>query len=320
MNPKYLFFIVNFVVSMHGIMGDRCRNEPSCKVQKVHGMKSADCYKLDLKHIPKCLTEDAEIIDLSYNRIREIKADDLRKFKYLKFLYLAENMITNIESESLADKTNLQALDLSYNAFSQTLPEVIFHLPSLKNLYLSQNQNINIIDIIHAATPITSPLVLLDISHNKYSDIQTLPNLGIVPTLLVYNVSGMDFTMTFADVAGLCNLHSFVLDNSTVYFEDPCDCWTMGKWLKDRNVNFIPFDCKRSVEDECSFEIPQMAEEVFSACKQQHAEQIFQEKLNTTLIVVGSILCIVFLSLLIIIYRIRKNRIRRREIKRRNFI
>lgn len=145
----------------------------------------------------------------------------------------------------LEDKDELQSLDLSLNALS-TLPSVIFQLPSLKRLYLSQNLNANIAELIDKVKPISSPLELLDLSFNE---IETLPDLGVMPHLIAYNISGNDVSNPeVRHFSGLCKLKFLYNSNFTSYFDDPCQCWNVQRWLIDRNVLFNKWECGRNVE------------------------------------------------------------------------
>ncbi|KAF2891609.1 hypothetical protein ILUMI_14564 [Ignelater luminosus] len=163
-------------------------------------------------------------------------------------LYLSDNMIIKLENSTFQDMDKLISLDLSINGLSK-LPPVIFHLPSLKRLYLSQNQNINIVETVEEASPITSPLESLDIGFN---DLETLPNLGIMPYLLLYNISGNNLdNMEIKDVAGLCNLKTLVNDNFTTYFTNPCDCWNIQRWLKEKKVKFMEMLCEVQTQGKC---------------------------------------------------------------------
>ncbi|CAH1974516.1 unnamed protein product [Acanthoscelides obtectus] len=121
-----------------------CRREVRCRISYTHRMKAADCFRKEFKEFPKCLPTDIEVLELTYNRIRTITRDDLSKFSYLKFLYLQDNLITELDDDVFSDMDELMTLDISINAL-RNIPATVFQLPSLKTLYLSQNRNINII-------------------------------------------------------------------------------------------------------------------------------------------------------------------------------
>lgn len=128
-----------------------------------------------------------QVLDLSVNRIKKIFKKDMQRYTSLKLLYLSDNTIVQIEEDAFDSNTNLQVLDLSLNPFSR-IPKGIFHLPSLRKLYLSASELLQIAEIVEEAKPITSPLEALDIS---MIDMKVLPDLGVMPHLLAYNVSNI---------------------------------------------------------------------------------------------------------------------------------
>lgn len=147
-------------------------------------------------------------------------------------------MISRIDDDAFEDN-DLTFLDLSLNSLLK-VPSQIFHLPSLEQLLLSKNLNMNVVEAVESAKPISSPLKVLDISYNELDE---LPDLGIMPYLIKYNISGNDANMSVRSLAGLCSLKQFVNNDSTLNFENPCDCWILQNWLKERGVRFTPFDC-----------------------------------------------------------------------------
>lgn len=172
--------------------------------------------------------------------MRKITKEDLSNYPNLQILYLTDNLLSKFENFTFEDMDDLIILDLSLNVISE-LPPDIFHLPSLRKLSLSQNQNAKIVDSINEASPITSPLEAIDISFN---DLKTLPNLGNMPHLLLYNITGNKLlNMKVKDIAGLCNLKTLA-NNSTMHFGNPCDCWNIQRWLEEREVNFVKMSCE----------------------------------------------------------------------------
>lgn len=148
-----------------------------------------------------------------------------------------------INEESFEGKDYLQILDLTLNGLTK-VPPVLFHLPSLQVLYLSQNLNMNIADAIEEAKPITSPLLRLDISYVMTEEPNELPDLGLIPTLEKYNISGNKvLSLKPKHFAGLCSLKILDKTNMSIHYEQPCDCWTINRWLKDRHVAFEDFVC-----------------------------------------------------------------------------
>lgn len=150
-------------------------------------------------------------------------------------------MISKIDDVTFEDQDSLETLDISLNGIVN-LPPLIFHLPNLRNLYISKNLNINLAETFEKARPIKSPLQRLDISQNE---LEALPDLGIVPTLVEYNISGNgEMLIRARDFAGLCNLRILDNNNVTGIFDSPCECWRVEKWLVARKVQFSSFLCE----------------------------------------------------------------------------
>ncbi|KAF5277200.1 hypothetical protein FQR65_LT03906 [Abscondita terminalis] len=295
----FFYFVVLFLPSE-----EKCAEDKVCVQMKTHGMLSADCYNKNIRTFPQCLRSDVEIIELSYNRIRKITKEELSRYRKLKMLYLADNLLTHMENSTFEDLSGLMSLDLSLNGISH-LPPVVFHLPSLKRLYLSQNQNINIIEVVEETKPITSPLETLDISFNE---LETLPNFGVMPNLWLYNISGNNLvSMKLRDVAGFCNLKKLANSNFTAYFDDPCDCWNLQTWLEDRNVNFTKIRCDVKKES-CPYTVSHEDLALYDSCL-SHLEKVSQKSsLIKIAIAVGVVIIVVLLIIVYLLYRYRKNK------------
>lgn len=149
-------------------------------------------------------------------------------------------MISRIDDDAFDNSQRLEILDLSFNGLTN-LPPQVFELPSLSKLFLSQNGNMNLAEVIEISKPIQSPLVYIDIGFNE---LEALPDFGVMPFLVKLNVSGNDYMkVDIRPFSGLCNLKYFINHNMTVVFDDPCDCWTLERWLKDRRVYFSSLEC-----------------------------------------------------------------------------
>lgn len=153
-------------------------------------------------------------------------------------------MIMNVDENAFDGKTSLEILDISSNSFVK-IPPNIFNLPSLNKLYFSHNQNTNIVQDIANLKPILSPLIYLELA---FDDLPELPDLGLLPTLLYFNITGnAHIKLNASRFAGICNLKVFYNNNTTVIFDDPCECWTLQRWLEGRDVEFYPFNCLNNI-------------------------------------------------------------------------
>ncbi|CAH1974514.1 unnamed protein product [Acanthoscelides obtectus] len=278
-----------------------CRREVRCRISYTHRMKAADCFRKEFKEFPKCLPTDIEVLELTYNRIRTITRDDLSKFSYLKFLYLQDNLITELDDDVFSDMDELMTLDISINAL-RNIPATVFQLPSLKTLYLSQNRNINIIDALEGVKPINSPLTQVDISYTTpKDDVVEFPDFGPMPFLASLNISGNQYySVKPKHFVGLCRLQKLVTDNVTIDFDTVCDCWTVNKWLMDMEVRFTPFHCSGSRNKCVDITIAEEDLKVFKQCNAVIEEIQRQHKMYQ--LSVGLIAFFIILLLSITLY------------------
>ncbi|KRT83368.1 hypothetical protein AMK59_4321 [Oryctes borbonicus] len=283
-----------------------------CKQNQVHGMRGADCYSLDLEKIPQCFRSDVEIVELSHNRIRSIRQGDLSRYTNLKILYLDDNMIMNVDETAFEPMTALEILDMSSNSLVK-IPPIFFQLPSLYKLYFSHNQYTNIVKDIENLKPITSPLQYLELAFNNLTE---LPNLGMLPTLFYFNITGNpSIKMTVSKFSGICNLKFLYNNNTTSWFDDPCECWTLETWLENRGAKFLPFNCQVDIET-CNTTISTNDTQIYEECQKSYAELVMQYKIRK--IVLPVCVAVVVLLLIIILIIIIKRRRKPKRLQRKN--
>ncbi|OCT66618.1 toll-like receptor 2 [Xenopus laevis] len=92
------------------------------------------CSGLNLVEIPKSLPTTLEDLDLSFNRLFQIKSADFSTFTNLRALNLSYNEISSIENSSFNSNTRLRSLTLFNNSLMEmpsTLLEPLLHLEFL---------------------------------------------------------------------------------------------------------------------------------------------------------------------------------------------
>lgn len=185
-----------------------------------------------------------QVLELSYNRLRRLKRSELSRYSGLGILYLSDNMLQSLETDTFDDLKYLSVLDLSLNGIT-IIPAGILQLPSLEKLYLKHNTNMNLDDALEKLKIISSPLNYLDISFTTDENfIPEFPNLKLVPYLKTLNITNNRYSsMKPKHFAGLCKMSMLLSGNVSTGFDDPCDCWKINNWLTERNVVFTPFTC-----------------------------------------------------------------------------
>lgn len=63
-----VLFYITFVINLSE---EKCRDESTCIQQKIHGLRSADCYNRNFKKFPRCLRSDVEVISICLIRQTE---------------------------------------------------------------------------------------------------------------------------------------------------------------------------------------------------------------------------------------------------------
>ncbi|GAB0097017.1 Leucine-rich repeat [Sergentomyia squamirostris] len=277
-----------------------------CNLERVFKRIGYNCAKMDLKEIPQFLKSSMEILDASYNRIRDLNPRSFARYTDLQYLYLAENMIQTIEPGTFTILKNLEAIDLSYNALT-TIPGELFSLPLLRNLYIySNNLHDLAVDLEAIEKPIAAPLQLINIADCR---LNTVPDFGILPDLWHMNLSSNPLQQVQPQqFSSLCNLKTVDLNNTKM---SPCACQQMSFYMRRRSIvikNGMT-NCDSSVEEllNCPDVVNSTRDGTeYDECNAIRETKILNEKATSTWMVVAlSILAclVIFIVLLCLCHR-----------------
>ncbi|PNJ20154.1 PXDN isoform 3, partial [Pongo abelii] len=97
------------------------------------------CMHLLLEAVP-AVAPQTSILDLRFNRIREIQPGAFRRLRNLNTLLLNNNQIKRIPSGAFEDLENLKYLYLHFNQIETLDPDSFQHLPKLERLFLHNNR------------------------------------------------------------------------------------------------------------------------------------------------------------------------------------
>jgi len=218
-----------------------------CYLDRVHKMIAYNCANLRLTEIPKYIRASTEILDASENRIKKLKRNSFTLYPDLKFLYLFDNMILKIEAGTFSHLTLLEALDLSQNGLRIVPPE-IFNLPNLRKLYLSDNE-LKDEGFSSITKPVKAPLIYLNIAA---TEIAKIPDFGILPELLVFNISMNSLLQISPEqFAPLCQIQQVDLNHPNV---GDCDCHKINKFLVSE-LQRLPILSCRALPLNCHIEL-----------------------------------------------------------------
>ncbi|XP_053114461.1 leucine-rich repeat-containing protein 17 [Hemicordylus capensis] len=105
----------------------------------VFPVQTLDCRKKELKKVPGNIPPDVVKLDLSNNKIKQLRPKEFEDINELKVLNLSSNGIITIDPAAFAGLINLEELDLSNNSLQNIEYGVLEHLYFLKILWLREN-------------------------------------------------------------------------------------------------------------------------------------------------------------------------------------
>ncbi|KAK6626316.1 hypothetical protein RUM43_006627 [Polyplax serrata] len=218
-----------------------------CTYMRTHGMLAVDCYALGLTHIPSVLRSNIEVLDVTYNRIREILNNSFINYPSLRILYLSDNSISYIESGAFDPLEDLEVLDLTLNSM-HFIPDSLSSLPVLRKLMLGSNPFLDVL-----FSKMLPSIQYLSLSNCK---LKKFPDFTFLPGLLQLNMSDNQIqTIDLHQVAPMCRLQLLDLrGNPKLYSQEHCRCQVLVTWIKRRQGDhfklFPEFDsiCKNTTE------------------------------------------------------------------------
>ncbi|XP_063700591.1 relaxin receptor 2 [Culicoides brevitarsis] len=217
---------------------DSLERPKKCSYERIAKMSGYTCSGMNYNAVPDNLKTGIEVFDLSNNRIRELSRKSFERYTDLKYLYLFENLIMEIENGTFSQLRGLEALDLSHNGLS-TIPLELLFMDRLRNLYVAGNKLSRLdADIASLTRPITSPFQILNLADTFISRI---PKFGILPDLWQLNVSDNTLShLTFDQLQGFCGLRSIDFNNSYV---PVCECRLIDVKLFERGADVLNLNC-----------------------------------------------------------------------------
>lgn len=227
-------------------------------------------------------------------------------------------MIQTIEDGTFSILTKLEAIDLSTNALS-TIPPELYTLPLLRNLYV-QNNNLKDLtrDLEKIDKPIAAQLQILNLAEcNLYE----IPNFGILPKLVNFNLSGNSLRgAELSDFSPYCNLKKVDFNNTQMNI---CTCRTIAAHLIKRQAHVIYNPNCNLIEFE-TLTCPNMTENLalFHECIEHTSEIQLKEKSSITWMSIALSLCgffVIFIGLLYYLHRRNISHIKKRLKKQQKF-
>ncbi|XP_014363836.2 uncharacterized protein LOC106715126 [Papilio machaon] len=210
-----------------------------CKCVWASGNKQADCSEANFHDIPKTLSAEIQILDLTGNELYEITRhafEDVRLIN-LKKLILRECKLITIHKNGLSGLAIMIELDLSKNDLKTLHPETFRETAKIRWILLNDNQIEKLEDGLFNNLPF---LQKVDLSNNRIVQLglKTFMNL---PKLNILRLDGNKLEHMKLDT-----INSLPLSNLDIH-DNPwrCDCYLQPfrNWVISKNLYTSPIAC-----------------------------------------------------------------------------
>uniref|UniRef100_A0A674DMC5 Peroxidasin n=1 Tax=Salmo trutta TaxID=8032 RepID=A0A674DMC5_SALTR len=111
----------------------------SCPSRCLCFRTTVRCMHLNLETVP-AVAPSTTILDLRFNKIKDLQPGSFRRLKNLNTLLLNNNHVRRIPRGAFEDLENLKYLYLHFNNIESLEPESFTHLPKLERLFLHNNR------------------------------------------------------------------------------------------------------------------------------------------------------------------------------------
>lgn len=230
--------ILNLVLAATADFTTNCPHE--CKCVWASGNKQADCSHSNFEEIPKTLSTEIQILDLTGNNLYEITRhafEDTRLIN-LKKLILRECKLMTIQKNGLSGLAIMIELDLSKNSLKTLQPDAFRETAKIRWILLNDNLIEKLDDGLFNNLPF---LQKVDLSNNRIKQIGVKTFMN-VPKLNILRLDGNK--MEHLKIDALSALTS--LSNLDVH-DNPwrCDCYLQPfrNWVISKNLYTSPIAC-----------------------------------------------------------------------------
>ncbi|ETN61871.1 kek1 [Anopheles darlingi] len=239
-----LVLLACLVLLLSSVLGseesDFTKHCSNCKCSWKSGRKSADCTNQRLPDVPRDLSNELQILDLSHNQI-----DELRSLTFvgahqmnLQKLYLHNNAMKRVDRDAFRNLTILIELDLANNNLTELQPGTFDDLTKLRVILLNNNQIERLEPNLFRSL---SFLTKINLRSNR------LVRIGINVFVAVPNLSQIELdynelqTLRKDSFAGLDKLTSLSLTNNP--WNCSCALRSFSEFVLSKNLYTSPTTC-----------------------------------------------------------------------------
>lgn len=216
-----------------------------CSCKWISSKKNADCKQKSLITVPKELSNEIQVIDLSYNAIPELKRNEFKDANLVNIhkIYMKNCTLQEINRDAFQGLQLLIELDLSNNLLKVLEPGVFGEVIRLRQLLMSHNHVQRLEDYLFVNLPFLSKV---DVRYNQ---------INYVGHNTFVNVS--ELREIYLDNNRLTVLHEDTFQKlgkliSLPLFENPwnctCELLQFQKFAIDRILYTEPTSCHEPLE------------------------------------------------------------------------
>lgn len=234
--PRFILALFLFIVALAKAENCKIKAEDVLNGTIVK-MDGSDCETFNSE--PCETTENIEELELSRNKITEIKHTMFTCLKKLKRLYLDKNFIKSIHDDAFSNLSHLEELKLRENRISSVSPGIFKGLTSLKKLFLGHN---SITQIKENTFSHLKSLENLELNNNSLQEIADGAFDQLKLATLNLNFNHLEGLPVFKDSDSLISI--LQISNNPVKI---LDTKTLGKYhelgeldLKNTHITLIP--------------------------------------------------------------------------------
>lgn len=211
-----------------------------CKCKWNSGKKTADCKNVATTQVPRGLSMELQVLDLSNNFLPEIEANEfaIANLGNLHKLFIRNATLRQLHRDSLKGLAILIELDLSHNSLKQLPRSVFNNLTKIRALMLNNNQLDRLDDGLFRNLKFLHKIELKE-NHLKHIEMKAFTNLPVLAQILL---DGNRLTVLYRE----CFQHLDKLTELSMK-QNPwnctCDLRLFREFAITRNLYTPPTDC-----------------------------------------------------------------------------
>ncbi|XP_063384518.1 uncharacterized protein LOC134670639 [Cydia fagiglandana] len=211
-----------------------------CKCVWAGGNKQAVCSNAGLRDLPKTLSTEIQILDLSNNPLYEItrRAFEEAQLNNLKKLFLRDCKLQTIHKHGLSGLAIMIELDLSKNNLKDLHSDTFKETAKIRWILLNDNQLETLDDGLFNNLPF---LQKVDLSNNK------IKHIGVKTFMNVPKLNNLKLDNNLLESLKIDTLSALTALTSLDVHDNPwkCDCYLqpLRNWVISKNLYTTPVAC-----------------------------------------------------------------------------